>query len=101
CRRVGALIRTADGENVMTAVGLGSQMTTLAGARIITDAGSKLRIRAGAGRRAQFGRLHGSPGDAGNRAQIAVVASAGQRSRRKPAVRSTLVSVIGSTIPAG
>ena len=84
----------------MTVVGRGSQMRTLAGARNITDAGCILRIGAGAGRRARFGRLRGSPGDA-EPAQIAVVASAGRRYRPKPAVRSTLVSVRGWIIPAG
>ena len=64
CRRTGGLIRTADGANAMTAVGPGSQMTTWAGARTITAAGPILRIRAGAGRRAPFGRRRGSPGDA-------------------------------------
>ena len=54
----------------MIVVGRGSQMRTLAGARTIMAAGRILRIGAGAGRRAQFGRLRGSPGDA-EPAQIA------------------------------
>ena len=83
----------------MTVVGRGSQMRTLAGARNITDAGCILRIRAGAGRQAQFGRLRGSPGEP--EAVPIAIASAGHRSRRKPAVKSMLVSAIGSTIPAG
>src|SRR5947209_5635890 len=49
CRRVGALIRTADGESVVTAVGLGSQMNTVAGPLNITAAGSKPRPGVGPG----------------------------------------------------
>jgi hypothetical protein len=82
----------------MIAVGPGSQMTTGAGARTIMAAGPTLKIRAGAGRRAPFGRRRGSRGDA-EPARI-VVASAGRPFRPKPAVRSMSVSVTGWIIPA-